>query len=79
VRDYEESVDSYHGPKARVMTSNSGEDGPQLLIGMLETPRYVPIDGEERVGSVALTNVKVASEAKGVAECSIGSTKGSDG
>jgi len=59
VRDYKEGVDSYHGLKARVMTCNSGEDDPQLLVGLLETPRCVPIDGKERVGSVALTNVKV--------------------
>jgi hypothetical protein len=79
VRDYKKSIDGYHGPKARVMTGNRGEDDPQLLIGRVETPRAVPINGEEGIGSIALTNTEITTAAKGVADSSTGSSKGSDG
>ena len=79
MRDYKEGVDSYHGLKTRIVTCDSSEDGPQLLVYLFEAPRSVPIDRKERVGSVTLSNVEVTSKAKGVAECSTRCTKGSDG
>ena len=79
MRDYKESVDGYHGPKARVMTGNRGEDDPQLLIGRVETQRDVPIDREEGIGDIALANTEITTATEGVADSSTGSSKGSNG
>ena len=79
MRDYKEGVDSDHGLKSRVVTCDSIEDGPKLLVCLTETPRSIPINREKRVGSVTLSDVGVTSKAKSIAECSTRSAKGSDG
>jgi hypothetical protein len=79
VRGYKKSVDRYHDPQTRVMTGNRGEDNPKLLIGRVETPRDVPIDGEEGISGIALANTEITTAAEGVADSSTGSSKGSDG
>ena len=61
------------------MTGNRGEDDPKLLIGRVETPRDVPIDGEEGIGGIALANTEITTAAESVADSSTGSSKGSNG
>ena len=79
MRDYKKSVDRYHVPETRVMTGDRSEDNPKLLSGRVETPRDVPIDGEEDIRDITLANTEIATAAESVADSSTGSSKGSNG